>query len=69
MDQPSSGHSHNTLTAVKLNWQHLLRNGLLKSSREHFTVILLANAHPNAYVPALLFLSFLPRIILHVCYC
>jgi hypothetical protein len=32
-------------------WQHLLRNGLLKSSREqHFTVALLANALPNAYI-------------------
>jgi hypothetical protein len=35
--------------------------GLLKLSREeHFTVVLLANAHPNACVLALLFLSFLP---------
>jgi hypothetical protein len=34
---------------------------LLESSREqHFTVVLLANAHPNAYDLALLFLSFLP---------
>jgi hypothetical protein len=34
--------------------------GLLKLSREqHFTVVLLANAHPNACVLALLFLSFL----------
>jgi hypothetical protein len=24
--------------------------GLLKLSREHFTVVLLANAHPDAYV-------------------
>jgi hypothetical protein len=24
--------------------------GLLESSREHFTVVLLANPHPNAYV-------------------
>jgi hypothetical protein len=52
-----------TPTAVKLNgnpqWQHLSRNrktekgggGLLESSREqHFTVVLLANAHRNAYV-------------------
>jgi hypothetical protein len=53
-----------TPTAVKLNgfpqWLHLSRNnrkmekgigGLLKLSREqHFTVVLLANAHPNAYV-------------------
>jgi hypothetical protein len=44
-----------TPTAVKLNgipqWQHLSRNGLLKSSREqYFTVVLLANAHPNAYI-------------------
>jgi hypothetical protein len=44
-----------TPTAVKLNgipqWQHLLRNGHLESSREqHFTVVLLANAHRNAYV-------------------
>jgi hypothetical protein len=44
-----------TPTAVKLNgipqWQHLLRNGHLESSREqHFTVVLLANAHPNAYI-------------------
>jgi hypothetical protein len=51
-------------TAVKLNgfpqWQHLSRNnekngegtgGLLKLSREqHFTVVLLANVHPNVYV-------------------
>jgi hypothetical protein len=38
--------------------------GLLESFREqHFTVVLLANAHPNAYVLALLFLSFLPCII------
>jgi hypothetical protein len=37
--------------------------GLLKLSREeHFTVVLLANAHPNAYVLALLFLSFLTCI-------
>jgi hypothetical protein len=37
--------------------------GLLKLSREqHFTVVLLANAHPDAYVLALLFLSFLPCI-------
>jgi hypothetical protein len=43
--------------------------GLLKLSRGHFTVVLLANAHPNAYVLALLVLSFLPCIILHVCYC
>jgi hypothetical protein len=44
--------------------------GLMKLSREqHFTVVLLANAHPNAYVLAPLFLIFLPRIILHVCYC
>jgi hypothetical protein len=35
----------------------------LESSREqHFTVVLLANAHPNACVLALLFLSFLPYI-------
>jgi hypothetical protein len=38
--------------------------GLLESSREqHLTVVLLANAHPNAYVLALLFLSFLSCII------
>jgi hypothetical protein len=44
--------------------------GLLESSREeHFTVVLLANAHPDAYVLALLFLSFLPCITLHVSYC
>jgi hypothetical protein len=58
-----------TPTAVKLNgipqWQHLLRNGLLKSSREHhFTVVLLM-----PIFLALLFLSLLPYIILHVCYC
>jgi hypothetical protein len=69
-------------TAVKLNgipqWQHLLRNGLLESSREHFTVVLLANAHHNAYIscshilklPPLYHknntkISFRP----HVCYC
>jgi hypothetical protein len=44
-----------TPTAVKLNgilqWQYLLRNGHLESSREqHFTVVLLASAHPNAYI-------------------
>jgi hypothetical protein len=69
-----------TPTAVKLNGfpnggtsQETIRKmekgigGLLKLSREqHFTVVLLANAHPNAYVLALLFLSFLPCIILHV---
>jgi hypothetical protein len=44
--------------------------GLLKLPREqHFTVVLLANAHPNAYVLALLFLSFLLCITLHVCSC
>jgi hypothetical protein len=33
--------------------------GLLESSREHhFPVVLLANAHPDACVLALLFLSF-----------
>jgi hypothetical protein len=38
--------------------------GFLESSREeHFTVVLLANAHPNACVLALPFLSFLPCII------
>jgi hypothetical protein len=37
--------------------------GLLKLSRgQHFTVVLLANAHPNAFVLALLFFSFLPCI-------
>jgi hypothetical protein len=44
-----------TPAAVRLNgipqWQHLLRKGLLKPSREqHFTVVLLVNAHPNAYI-------------------
>jgi hypothetical protein len=52
-----------TPTAIKLNgipqWRHLSRNrktkkgigGLLKLSRKlHFTMVLLANAHPNAYV-------------------
>jgi hypothetical protein len=56
-----------TPTAVNFNgipqWQHLLRNGLLASSREHLTVVLLANSHPNAYVLALLFLSLLPCVI------
>jgi hypothetical protein len=32
-------------------------------------VVLLANAQANACVLALLFLSFLPCIILHICYC
>jgi hypothetical protein len=41
---------------------------LLESSREQ-QVVLLANAHPNAYVLALLFLSFLPCVIPHVCSC
>jgi hypothetical protein len=32
-------------------WQHLLRNRLLKPSRkQHFTMVLLANAHLNAYI-------------------
>jgi hypothetical protein len=31
-------------------------------------VVLLANAHHNAYVLALLFLSFFPCIILYVCF-
>jgi hypothetical protein len=39
------------------------------SGEQHLTVVLLANAHPNAYVLALLFLTFLPCVILHVCYC
>jgi hypothetical protein len=73
-----------TPTAVKLNGfpnggtsQETIRKltekgigGLLKLSREqHFAVVLLANAHPNAYVLALLFLTFLPCITLHVCSC
>jgi hypothetical protein len=54
-----------TPTAVKLNgitqWQHLFRNGLLKSSREqHFTVVLLANAHLNAYISCSPILKFPP---------
>jgi hypothetical protein len=60
-----------TPTAVQLNripqWQHLLSDVHLEYSREqHFTVVLLANAHPIFL--ALLFLSFLPCIILHICY-
>jgi hypothetical protein len=56
---------HTTPTAVRLNgipqWQHLLRNGHLKSSREqHFTVVLLANAHPNAYISCCLILKLPP---------
>jgi hypothetical protein len=54
VDQPSPGHSHGThccLAQWDPQWHHLLRNRLLKSSREqHFTVVLLANAHPNAYI-------------------
>jgi hypothetical protein len=51
-----------TPTAVRLHgiphWQHLLRNGHLESSREqHFTVVLLASAHPNAYVSCSLILK------------
>jgi hypothetical protein len=54
-----------TPTAVKLNgisqWQQLLRNGLLKPSREqHFAVVLLANAHPNAYISCFLILKLPP---------
>jgi hypothetical protein len=42
-----------TPTAVMFNgipqWQHLLRNEHLKSSRkQHFTVVILTSAHPNA---------------------
>jgi hypothetical protein len=73
MHWPSSGHSHEP-TAVKLNgilqWHHLLRNGHLESSREqHFTVVLLANAHPNAYISCSPILKLPTCIILHVCYC
>jgi hypothetical protein len=43
-----------TPTAVRLNgipqWQHLLRNGHLESSREQDFTVVLANAHPNAYI-------------------
>jgi hypothetical protein len=53
--------------------------GLLESSREqHFTVILLAHAHPNAYVSCSHILKLLPfyhkngttiSFRPHVCYC
>jgi hypothetical protein len=36
--------------------------GLLESSREHFTMVLLANAHPDAYISCSHILSFLPCI-------
>jgi hypothetical protein len=39
------------------------------SGGQHFTVVLLANAHPNAYVSCSPILSFLLCIILHFCYC
>jgi hypothetical protein len=62
MGSPNGGTSQETIRKMEKGI-----GGLLKLSREqHFTVVLLANAHPNAYVLALLFLSFLPCIILHV---
>jgi hypothetical protein len=60
MDQPSSVHSHNTHccqaqwgppVAAPLKEQlEKLRRELEDSREQHFTVVLLANAHPNAYV-------------------
>jgi hypothetical protein len=59
MESPSGSTSQGTVRKMEKGV-----GGLLESSREqHFTVVLLANAHPNAYVLALLFLSFLPCII------
>jgi hypothetical protein len=52
--------------------------GLLESSREHFTAVLLANARPNAYVSCSPIVKLPPlyhknstKISLrpHVCYC
>jgi hypothetical protein len=63
MGSPSGDTSQETVRKMEKG-----DGGLLESSREHFTVVLLANAHPNAYVLALLFLSFLPCIIPHVCH-
>jgi hypothetical protein len=53
---PNGGTSQETIREMEKG-----TGGLLKLSREeHFTVFLLDNAHPNACVLALLFLSFLP---------
>jgi hypothetical protein len=63
MDQLSSGHSHNT-HCCQAQWDPLmttpLKEQLLKPSREHFTVVLLANAHPNAYISCSPILKFPP---------
>jgi hypothetical protein len=46
MGSPSGGTSQGTVRKTEKGVR-----GLLESSREeHFTVVLLANAHPNAYV-------------------
>jgi hypothetical protein len=80
MDQPSSGHSHDT-HCCQAQWappisQETIRKmekgigGLLKLSREqHFTVVLLANAHPDAYVSCSPILKLPPLYHTHVCSC
>jgi hypothetical protein len=65
MGSPNGGTSQETIRKMEKGIGRLLK----LSREQHFTVVLLANAHPNAYVFALLFLSFFPCIILHVCYC
>jgi hypothetical protein len=45
MGSPSGGTSQGTVRKMEKGV-----GGLFESSREHFTVVLLANAHPNAYV-------------------
>jgi hypothetical protein len=74
VDQSSSGHSHNT-HCCQAQWdppvaaplkEQLKKmekgtGGPLKLSREqHFTVLLLTNAHPNAYVSCSLILKLPP---------
>jgi hypothetical protein len=65
MSSPNGGTSQETIRKIEKGIGELLK----LSREEHFTVVLLANAHLNVYVLAVLFLSFLPCIILHVCYC
>jgi hypothetical protein len=70
MGSPNGGTSQETIRKMEKG-----AGGLLESSREqHFTVVLLANAHPKAYVSCSPILKFPP--LCHtttratiVCYC
>jgi hypothetical protein len=83
MDQPSSGHSHDIhccqaqwvppmaapLKKQLEKWRRELEDSWNCLGNNISQWFLLANAHPNACVLALLFLSFLLCVIPHVCYC